>query len=263
MAAIFHEAGPLAGTRFLSCEDAMNGPAGPVYNPFGAASGLVILACPAHLAARWSQLALPRGPGLAVLVPFSLMFLHNLFHHTFGPPALEIETFAAMMLVFAVPTMSDAPATLWRGSATVAAGVLGAGLADVLGGGSLQQVVNGAAMAVMLPLIELLMSGWRRPSGGGGGRAAAAAARYIWRKHLAMAALLFPQVAIEPALCHVVPRAVSRLYHGVVIHFLITTFFHATVTAALWRLAVARYGARARLRRRWFYDSVEVVDVPP
>ena len=31
MAAIFHEAGPLAGTRFLSCEDAMNGPAGPVY----------------------------------------------------------------------------------------------------------------------------------------------------------------------------------------------------------------------------------------
>ena len=171
MAAIFHEAGPLAGTRFLSCEDAMNGPAGPVYNPFGAASGLVILACPAHLAARWSQLALPRGPGLAVLVPFSLMFLHNLFHHTFGPPALEIETFAAMMLVFAVPTMSDAPATLWRGSATVAAGVLGAGLADVLGGGSLQQVVNGAAMAVMLPLIELLMSGWRRPSGGAGGRA--------------------------------------------------------------------------------------------
>ena len=170
MAAIFHEAGLLAGTRFLSCEDAMNGPAGPVYNPFGAASGLVILACPAHLAARWSQLALPRGPGLAVLVPFSLMFLHNLFHHTFGPPALEIETFAAMMLVFAVPTMSDAPATLWRGSATVAAGVLGAGLADVLGGSSLQQVVNEAAMAVMLPLIELLMSGWRRPSGGAGGR---------------------------------------------------------------------------------------------
>ena len=258
MAAIFHEAGPLAGTRFLSCEDVMNGPDGPVYNPFSAASGLLILACPAYLASRWSQLELPRGPGLAVLVPFSLMFLHNLFHHTFGPPALEIETFAAMMLTFAVPVMSDAPPKLWRGSATVAVCVLGAGLADVVSGGSLQQFVNGAAMVVMLPLIELLMSGWRRPSGAGGSEAA----RYIWHKHLAMAALLFPQVAIEPALCQVVPRAVSRLYHGVVIHFLITTFFHATVTAALWRLAVARYGPRARLRRRWFYDSVEVVSAP-
>jgi len=196
MAAIVHDHGPLEGVRFLSCEDITDGPGALVYNPLAAATSVVILACPLSALRRWFALGLPRRTGAAILIPLLLTFVHNLLHHTFGPPALDIDSLSTVMWAFSVPALLDAsvrqravPSWLcWLTSGILVSVVCFCAGYTVAFGGQLQKKATGAVTTISVPTFEIILGL------GTGASVGNQEATYLWRKRLLMAVFLFPQI---------------------------------------------------------------------
>ena len=220
MAVIFHQHGPLAGVRFLSCEDHIDGPSSLLYNAWSTATGVVICALPLYHMHRWRALGLPRCAGVAILVPMLGVFMHNVVHHAIGPPPLEIETIVCVLIMMTLPALLDASSSrmsrpaisraTWCVASAVSVAVCAAALHECARGGDSQTVANEAVMHAVLPLVELTM--FRND-----GAAGDTDARYLWARHLVMAGVLFPQVFLEPALC-------ARAY--ITLHFITLNCLH-------------------------------------
>ena len=237
----FHDGSdPTLGySRFLSCEDhSWAAGAHTLRNPLATVSSVVILLCPAAATAAWVSHA-GRRAALAFCAPLWLLFLHNLYHHAMGPPCVDIEGFASLLLANSVHMFAPAPFL----GPSVAAAVAAAAAADCRAGaevGAYQLAVNNALTGLFPLVISWIVVRRESPR--------RAEELYLLKKLWACAvALAVTGLAVEPNFCG---AAGMSWWHPTVVHFAITLFFTCFSNLVL-------VGTNpAAVDRRVLYDAV-------
>ncbi|KAJ1451058.1 hypothetical protein M885DRAFT_530794 [Pelagophyceae sp. CCMP2097] len=237
----------LAGARFLSCED-FGWAKGEhsVRNPLAVCSSVLILGCPLYATWTWLRIGARKSTVVAFCLPIWCLFSHNLYHHTYALPTLEIETFATFL--FSATVVLAGSSRKLAAFAVFAA--VAAAIADHLATESLQLqfYVNNACGPVLGAAITAVAL---RPQKG-----PADGAKYL----LAKIGVLLPILSVsveffDGALCsRGVPGA--ALWHAIVIHGIITVFFTCVSNLSLLLYCRNPGAPKAALRRALLYDTV-------
>ena len=238
----FHDGSTSLGfSRFLSCEDyTWERGLHSVRNPLATISSVFILACPLHATVAWSTHARRAAPWF--VAPLWLLFLHNLYHHATGPPCVDIEGFASVLLANSVRMFSGAA----PGLGLAVGGAVAAAAASDCGRGTEYQLALNNALTGFFPLVITALVVRR------GASESRADEVYLLKKLWVFAVLLaVTGLAIEPNFCD---APGMNWWHPTIVHFTITCFFLCFSNLVL--VAAGSPPGRCAVGRRLFYDAI-------